>query len=381
MTAKRKDSNRLPLRPRDRGPSPFFHGREEIIDNFNIVLDDHKAHKDGTTFMIQGAPGAGKTALLDVLSKHAKKNGWKPILINTNTLWSPDELLRRLDKSGRQITSFGAEAGVDHVGHGSFNINIKTAAHTISDILRGQKKPLLLILDEAQTLGMPDVVPSEMKCVTISVLKEIHNGDLERPIMLLAGGLGTTESGFETFAISRFGGDCTIQLWRLDKKSECAVIRDWLIEEGRAKGDPHTWIQSIAEQAHGWPQHIISYIKPALKYIESNNRFMSDEGLELVLEEGAKYREEYYQKRVKGVDKTKREALAKIFSSVPLGDTILRDDIVSALQEEYSQEVAEELFNRALDQGIIDERKDGDYGIPIPSLHTWLVDEYVKGKS
>ena len=253
MTAKRKDSNRLPLRPRDRSPSPFFHGREEIIDNFNIVLDDSKALKDGTTFLIQGVPGSGKTALLDVLSKHAKKNGWKPILINTNTLWSPDELLRRLDKSGRQIISFGAEAGVDHVGHGSLNINIKTAAHTISDILRGQKKPLLLILDEAQTLGMPDVVPSEMKGVTTSILKEIHNGDLGRSIMLLAGGLGTTESGFRTFGILRFDGDCTVQLGRLDKKSECAVIRDWLIKDGRAKGDPDSWIKAIAEQAHGWP--------------------------------------------------------------------------------------------------------------------------------
>jgi len=129
-------------------PIPFFHGREEIIDNFNIVLDDSKALRDGTTFLIQGVPGSGKTALLDVLSKHAKKNGWKSILINTNTLWSPDELLSHLNKSGRQITNFGGEAGVDHVGHGSLNINIKTAAHTISDIFRGQKKPLLLILDE-----------------------------------------------------------------------------------------------------------------------------------------------------------------------------------------------------------------------------------------
>ena len=365
----------------DRGPAKYFHGREEIIDTFTSALELYKKENEGTTFLIQGAPGAGKTALLDVLSKHAKERGWKPILINTNTLWSPDELLRRLDKSGRQITSFGAEAGVDHVGHGSLNINIKTAAYTISDILRGQTKPLLLILDEAQTLGYKGGIPDDMKSTVINVLKEIHNGDLGKPVMLLTGGLGTTKAAYGSLGVSRFDGDCTVQLGRLDKKSECAVIRDWLIKDGRAKGDPQAWIQSIAEEAHGWPQHIISYIKPALKYLESNNRFMTDEGLKFVLEEGAKYRKMYYQRRADGIDKKKRQILAKIFADVPLGETMYLEDIMSVLENEYTPEVAEKFFKKALERGIIDERKDGDYGIPIPSFHTWLVDEYAKGKS
>jgi len=364
---------------KDRGPAKYFHGREEIIDTFTSALELYKMENEGTTFLIQGAPGAGKTALLDVLSKHAKKNGWKPILINTNTLWSPDELLRRLDKSGRQITSFGAEAGVDHVGHGSFNINIKTAAYTISDIFRGQKKPLLLILDEAQTLGYKGGIPDDMKSTVISVLKEIHNGELGSPVMLLTAGLGTTEAAYGSLGISRINGDFTVRLGRLDKKSECAVIRDWLIEDGRAQGDPQAWIQSISEQAHGWPQHIISYIKPALKYLESNNRFMTDEGLKFVLEKGAEYRETYYQTRLKGIGKKKRQILAKIFADVPLGETMEPEDIMSVLENEYTPEVAESLFNKALERGIVDEREDGDYGIPIPSFHTWLVDEYAKG--
>ncbi len=33
-------------------------------------------------------------------------------------------------------------------------------------------------------------------------------------------------------------------------------------------------------------------------------------------------------------------------------------------------------LNRALEQGIIDSRKHGRLGIPIPSLHTWLTDDY-----
>ena len=365
---------------KDRGPAKYFHGRKEIIDTFNGALELFREDKDGTTFLIQGAPGAGKTALLDVLSKHAKKNGWKPILINTNTLWSPDELLRRLDKSGRQITSFSAEAGVDHVGHGSLNINIKTAAHTISDILRGQKKPLLLILDEAQTLGYKGGIPDDMKSIVISVLKEIHNGDLGKPVMLLTGGLGTTEAAYGSLGISQFMRKCKVPLGCLSHESTCAIIRDFLIHEGGVSKPPIEWIETIAERTNGWPQHIISYADPAVKYLASKQT-PTDEGLNMVLQQGRAEQIEYYKVRARDIDKKKRQILAKIFADVSAGETMELDNIMSALQEEYSQEVAEELFNRALDQGIIDERKDGDYGIPIPSFHTWLVDEYAKGKS
>jgi len=51
----------------DRGHARYFHGRKTILADFSNIL--HLAvHKDyehnGTIFLIQGAPGVGKTALL-----------------------------------------------------------------------------------------------------------------------------------------------------------------------------------------------------------------------------------------------------------------------------------------------------------------------------
>jgi len=238
---------------------------------------------------------------------------------------------------------------------------------------------LILVLDEAQRLNkISDGSASHIAAA--DTLEMIHNGKLGRPVILLTAGLGTSEAAYGSLGISRIAGDCTVRLGRLDKDSEFAVIRDWLIKDGRAKGDPHVWIKAIAEQAHGWPQHIISYIKPAVKYLKSNHHLMTDEGLKFVLEKGAEYRAMYYQKRVKVLNKKKRQVLAKIFADVPLEETIDFEDIMYVLENEYSQEVAEDLFNKALERGIIDEREDGDYGIPIPSFHSWLVNEYAKGK-
>ena len=101
----------------------------------------------------------------------------------------------------------------------------------------------------------------------------------------------------------------------------------------------------------------------------------------MVLQQGRAEQIEYYKERVKGIDRRKRQALTNIFVDVPLGETMDAEDIMSALENEYPPEVAEALFNKVLERGIIDEREDGDYGIPIPSFHSWLVDEYAKDKS
>ncbi len=115
---------------------------------------------------------------------------------------------------------------------------------------------------------------------------------------------------------------------------------------------------------------------PAVAYLESNHRRMTDEGLRIVLEKGNEFRLQYYRQRARGIDKRKRQVLAKTFNNIPLGKTMEIDDIKSSLKQEYSKEEADDLFDKALAKGIIDERDDGDYGIPIPSMQTWLIEEY-----
>ncbi len=61
----------------DRGPAKYFHGRKQVLSDFNKIIERAVQAKSGTTFLIQGAPGAGKSALLEECGKRARERGWK----------------------------------------------------------------------------------------------------------------------------------------------------------------------------------------------------------------------------------------------------------------------------------------------------------------
>ncbi len=359
----------------DRGPAEYFHGRQEVIDMFTSALKRYLSKKRGSTFLIQGAPGAGKTALLDQLRLVAEDRKWKTAEIDAPALWDVKTLRESIpDRNILKKLSGKVNAGLPEVG--SIEISVKDSAETIKKVLKSGRKPLLLILDEAQMLGGSNKPVGQQHTVAANVLKAVHNGRLDRPVILLAAGLGTTESAFNSLGISRFEGESLINLGRLDKDSEYKVIRDWLTEAGGAIDDPTPWIESISEQTHGWPQHIISYVKPAANYLKSNNHQMTDAGLRIVLEKGAESRLRYYRQRAHDIDGEQRQSLARSLAHLPIGGTTTRTSIISILEEEYPPEVADNLFKQALEQGIIDKNEDGYYGVPIPSMQTWLIEAY-----
>ncbi len=329
--------------------------------------------KTGTTFLIQGAPGAGKSALLGECEKLAQSQGWKTVEIKPPAFWDPSALRDFIGLRKFSITGGSLQIGPKNIA--SAAINVDWSRKTILKMLGYGKQPLLLTLDEAQTLGTGNAPPSDHTGTAINVLDAIHNGKLNKPVILAAAGLGTTAQAFGSLGISRFEGESFIELDALGKDATRAVLHDWLTKEGGAKGDPEKWIHAIARETHGWPQHIVSYVKPALKQLVTDERAMTTEGLNTVLEAGCVLREAYYEQRAAGLSRKKRHSLAKIIASVPLEDGLDQEDIIASLAQEYGEAEAKNLFDRARHKGILYERR-GVYAVPIPSMHHWLVSNY-----
>jgi len=277
----------------DRGPKPYFHGRNEIIDVFKAVLHANKPSKTGTTFLVHGAPGAGKTALLAELCKVA--NRWKHARISLTALHDPIAMAQALGQAYAVDQKASLEAGIIYVKGG---IVETIAGHaTPTEILKciATKHGLILVLDEAQRLSSLEVGSQEHVRVG-DTLSMIHNGQLEMPVMLLAGGLSTTLDAFASFGITRFTRQCKPSLGGLHPHETKSVIRKFLSHEKVVPPLPK-WIDAVAKQTHGWPQHIIAYASLLANHLSGINPDMSDTGLDSVLRAVREEQIAYFTKR------------------------------------------------------------------------------------
>ncbi len=234
---------------------------------------------------------------------------------------------------------------------------------------------VVLILDEAQRIA--DFVGTPYKMEVGGLLEEIHNGKLRKPAILLAAGLGTTIASFGKLGISRFSRNCVAELSALSYESERLVIRDWLTKEGGCKGDPSAWIDVIAQETHGWPQHIQCYAYLASEYLRKNHGVMTPAGLDSILEAGHEDRKVYYKQRVEEFRIDQIRCLAKTIMDVAQGEPVEYKVMMSSLIQEYGQSGAEDLFKKFEQKGILGQNDMG-YMVSIPSMHAWLKDTYAR---
>ncbi len=357
----------------DRGPARYFHGRKEILRNFRQLLDRSEQVSSGTIFLIQGAPGVGKTALLDECVKRAIKNKWRAVKIHPNALWNTGALMQLLGRGGEyEITEKTGEprAPILKAAYKSVPIENDTLK-----ILWEEKHALLLWMDEVQKLENIKNHSQDKIDAASLVLEAIHNGELGSPIILAAAGLQGARKAFENLGVSRFARDCFVELGPLSKESERSVIQDWLQKEGGAKEDPTSWIDAIAQETHGWPHHILSYVYPAAKHLRAEDGIMVTEGLESVLESGRVGRRQYYRQRVDDFFGDELQCLARSLPDSPSHPPVSRTAIMSSLTKKYGDIEAKQLFDSFVQKGIL-KKKGVGLVVPIPSMHAWLVSNY-----
>ncbi len=367
----------------DRGPAKYFHGRKEVLSSFA----DRRARASaggpsaqGTTFLIQGAPGAGKTALLHRCAEEAAQDDWLVAKIDLHALYDPASMASWLDQS--YIARASRQVEIDLKVVRSTRSKETGGITNVSQLLReaasSTARGLLLVLDEVQTLVKLAASPHELDAT--STLNLIHNGEVGCSAILLAGGLGTSEAAFNSLGVSRFYDGCVVNLGRLPPEPERAIIRDWLVQDGGAEGDATAWIDAIARETHGWPQHIIAFVEPAAGVVRACHGQMTPDGLEAVLRQGQQRKEKYYFARIQELTEPGRMVLGRALSTMPTDSSFRDSEVLDILSEEYSRAEAQQIFELILHKGILAKTLRGRFAVPIPSMHHWLVEQYHLGK-
>ena len=376
---------RLPRPPRenrsvsayvlDRGPAKYFHGRSQILIDFHRFCNLAVEEGSGTTFLVQGPPGAGKTALLSECSKRARAEGWQVVDMTVKSLHDPAAFMEDLGRA--YISSRVRSKKFDLSKYLSWSSEVRSPGSSVFALIRSvsSRAKLLLILDEVQNIASDRQAVAPFRAEVEHTLDLVHNGRIGNTVMLLAGGLGTSRNAFQSLGISRFGVDCVVELGGLSRKAERAVLWDWMTKEGEATGDPTEWIDAITQRTYGWPQHIMSYVKPALDQLDIDKTIMSPSGLEAVLANGLARRTAYYQRRVSDIGRTPLIIIARVLNSRSASAGVLKEEILIPLTSHYDKDEAERLFFVTLQKGVLEENDDR-FRVPILSMYNWLMSKY-----
>ncbi len=262
----------------DRRSARFFVGRADLIDLVEgACAIAKKAFKDGESFegatlLLQGAPGAGKTALLTELRQRWEKAGGTAptaVKIRPAHLEDPAEVAGRVAEavspgsSGEWRTErfweVSAEARAFGSGGGGRKGRSVPPATATLDALRERlppfrwKRPFCLMVDEIQ--GVWSEAEQKVRPKAADTLLALHDEALGLPIVPLYAGLGDSHDILSKANLTRLTTGYVRSLGALTgEEAEEAVDR--MLKEFRVsrRDDGVGWPKYLAGLSDGWPQ-------------------------------------------------------------------------------------------------------------------------------
>ncbi len=408
---------------------PAFVGRKDIIEKLAEDLRYRreawrKQEKDaweGATWLFQGAPGAGKTALLRRLKELAvsdeekkgtalarvlrsslfgrqasRYGGVQALLINEDSVFYSLDALK--GKIAKVIDpKAGEEMEEALTTEESFNLRLyqhkrsstrfqKSWDQFVEEVGKnpGKYPPLLLMFDEAQALA--DEAGES--------LRWLHKGTHGLPIVPVFGGLAWTRMRFKSLELSRLDID-RVHTLELLSTNECREAARKFLDKYRVIGVTRArekWAEMIARECMGWPQHLHVGLQGLAEALVQSKGYLEKANKKVVIEGGDSRRNAYYQDRLDSDSlKSKRYLVASAVARMPEGAKMAADDLADIVAGIHSETVAAKNPSRLrlpdgyspakfvrsmVYAGILHEDGDGYLSVPIPSFRDFLKERY-----
>ena len=402
---------------KDRGWSPFFSGRHQEIEDVELGIEGvmsrlrsgEQVPASDETWLFQGPPGVGKSALLARLKEkwNAKENNATPIAlsiradhvfsqaklvatiadalaISNNDAEASDKLRQIVSIDHGSTTNVGGElvikAGVQFSEGKSVVTNPRELTwETLISLFprKNWKRPVVLLLDEAQSLSRWEG-PSE--------ISNLHQGIHNLPIIPIFAGLSDSFEVLRDHDISRMAHRRRVTLWALEQSEAKEAVKS-MLDAFRVGGSNHEdWIHRIAEESDGWPQHLHTGLQALARVIVRNNGMLGQtdgDFANAVSEISAQYRNEYYEGRLDddlagcfGLLHVVLDAARPPGKSLATLKGIISSHANDSKEDEYQLPEmldASMLLNRMIKRGFLQLSIPGRrYICPIPSLTDYI---------
>lgn len=325
----------------ERADPLVFSGREEEIGR--IVRAADKLPPDGPkgrTFLIQGAPGSGKTALIAELSRHLETMPGTGVLSLASVpvdstaeriyghlaallIGAPLPGQERIETATTRIEgSVGfARAGASATARTSSPTYL--AADDIAYGSGGMWRPrqrVVLFVDEVQMIK-PDNRAAEL-------LFDLHT-QASIPVLLVCAGLGNSRMALSNAGFSRL--ENLLPLGRLAGTESLDCARRSLrtvAQKGVRSTDTalERWAVELSRAADDWPRHLQVYLQAAWKVLLRQETPDLDSALLAdAIAIGDRHRAEYYEDRL-AASRTPIEVIAALHGQLVGGGDVRESD-------------------------------------------------------
>ncbi len=390
------------------GREAFFRGRDAEYEVFRSALTSFsKGTLGGGTMIFQGAPGAGKSALMQECMAAVRLHStpevpWVAVAIKSRALQSPIDVVATmvdaLHKESERLRSVSSGVATTKTfdnllqmgkklyqelserGGGAFGLSVggrRSGEFTVEGVFRNaapllSKFHIVVCVDEAQNMPIAET--------TRDVIDILHQSSHGIPLLTAFFGLSNTQDVLRRCGLSRLADERIVNLEPLHYDDAVCAIQS-VFDAYQFTGtlaDRTAWVESLAELSQGWPQHVNRVCVAAVRVIREHGGQINSELLEQALERGKESKDRYYAARLAaGSNQVSiyRE-LAQVAEE--RGGALSINEIKSIAESALDgwEETPTEFLDNALHVGLLAPTRGtpGHYQIPIPSFADYLKD-------
>ncbi len=384
----------------DRGYTHIFVGREAelqlIGSRISKLVDKRHSHRPGAdlTVVVQGAPGAGKSALLEKIEEDwplGEKGKPVAIRIAASALKLPmGELLAIIS---RQVNSDSAIRRT-LASFRSISVNPAGIANFTADMDSSQPggkslTPIILLFDEIQSVLADGVLEQSRECLRDN-LELLHTGEHGVPIFPVYGGLANSADLLRMAGLTRLamGSELTLPGFRDDEMNELMMrfVDKHLSSAKPSQAVIGCWSEAFRRDSQGWPMHCRNFLIALCKEIREKDWQPHEANLDTVRMYAQQLRFMYYAQRMQGALDERFALVSRALEAMRRGAPKKRGQIVQLVAKAHQDSLgedsgwsplphgmtAEQAFDAMLHSGIVQKTGKGKFSCPIPSLASYI---------